>query len=44
MAFKIKDGVRVGTVDVFNNAGTLLVNAPSATTAAHDAPSTTTAA
>ena len=33
MAFKIKDGVRVGTVDVFNNAGTLLVNAPSATTA-----------
>lgn len=33
MAFKIKDGVRVGTVDVFNNAGTLLVNAPTATTA-----------
>lgn len=31
MAFKIKDGVRVGTVDVFNNSGTLLVNAPSAT-------------
>ena len=28
MAFKIKDGVRIGTVDVFNNAGTLLVNAP----------------
>jgi hypothetical protein len=31
MAFKIKDGVRIGTVDVFNNAGTLLVNAPTAT-------------
>lgn len=31
MAFKIKDGVRVGTVDVFNNSGTLLVNAPTAT-------------
>ena len=31
MAFKIKDGVRVGTVDVFNNAGDLLVNAPTAT-------------
>lgn len=29
MAFKIKDGVRVGTVDVFNNAGGLLVAAPS---------------
>lgn len=29
MAFKIKDGVRVGTIDVFNNAGTLLVPAPS---------------
>jgi hypothetical protein len=29
MAFKIKDGVRIGTVDVFNNAGTLLVAAPS---------------
>jgi hypothetical protein len=27
MAFKIKDGLRIGTVDVFNNAGTLLVNA-----------------
>lgn len=33
MAFKIKDGVRIGTVDVFNNAGELLVNAPTATTA-----------
>lgn len=31
MAFKIKDGVRVGTVDVFNNAGVLLANAPTAT-------------
>lgn len=29
MAFKIKDGVRIGTVDVFNNAGALLVSAPS---------------
>jgi len=33
MAFKIKDGLRIGTVDVFNNAGTLLVNAPTATKA-----------
>lgn len=31
MAFKIKDGVRIGTVDVFNNSGTLLVAAPSVT-------------
>jgi hypothetical protein len=31
MAFKIKDGVQVGTTNVFNNAGTLLVNAPTAT-------------
>lgn len=31
MAFKIKDGVRIGTTDVFNNSGTLLVNAPTAT-------------
>lgn len=31
MAFKIKDGVRIGTVDVFNNSGELLVNAPTAT-------------
>jgi len=31
MAFKIKDGLRIGTVDVFNNGGTLLVNAPTAT-------------
>lgn len=31
MSFKIKDGVRIGTVDVFNNSGTLLVNAPTAT-------------
>ena len=31
MSFKIKDGVRVGTVDVFNSAGALLVNAPTAT-------------
>jgi hypothetical protein len=31
MAFKIKDGVQVGTVNVFNNAGALLVNAPTAT-------------
>jgi hypothetical protein len=29
MAFKIKDGVQVGTVNVFNNAGVLLVAAPS---------------
>jgi hypothetical protein len=29
MAFKIKDGVRIGTVDVFNNSGVLLVAAPS---------------
>jgi len=28
--FKIKDGVRIGTVDVFNSGGTLLVNAPTA--------------
>jgi len=35
MAFKIKDGVRIGTVDVFNNAGTLLVNAPTATVLAN---------
>lgn len=31
MAFKIKDGIRVGTTDVFNNSGVLLVNAPTAT-------------
>lgn len=31
MAFKIKDGVKVGLTDVFNNSGTLLVNAPTAT-------------
>lgn len=31
MAFKIKDGVRVGTTDVFNNSGALLVAAPSVT-------------
>jgi hypothetical protein len=31
MAFKIKDGVRIGTTDIFDNAGTLLVNAPTAT-------------
>jgi hypothetical protein len=31
MAFKIKDGLRIGTVDVFNNSGVLLVNAPTAT-------------
>jgi hypothetical protein len=31
MAFKIKDGVKVGVTDVFNNSGTLLVNAPTAT-------------
>ena len=30
MSFKIKDGIRIGTVDVFNNQGQLLVNAPSA--------------
>jgi hypothetical protein len=28
MAFKIKDGVRVGITDVFNNEGNLLVDAP----------------
>jgi hypothetical protein len=32
MAFKIKDGVRIGTVDVFNNSGGLLVAAPTAAT------------
>lgn len=37
MSFKIKDGMRIGTVDVFNNAGTLLVNAPSATNIASGA-------
>lgn len=31
MAFKIKDGVRIGTIDVFNNQGELLVNAPNVT-------------
>jgi hypothetical protein len=31
MAFKIKDGLRIGTVDVFNNSGVLQVNAPTAT-------------
>lgn len=31
MAFKIKDGVRIGTTDVFDNSGTLLVNAPTST-------------
>ena len=30
MAFKIKDGIRVGATDVFNNSGTLLVNSPTA--------------
>ena len=30
MAFKIKDGIRIGTVDVFNNSGVLQVKAPSA--------------
>lgn len=34
MSFKIKDGVRIGTVDVFNNSGVLLVNAPTATSIA----------
>ena len=32
MTFKIKDGVQIGTVNVFDNAGNLLVNAPSLTT------------
>jgi hypothetical protein len=31
MAFKIKDGVSVGTVEVFDNDGVLKVNAPTAT-------------
>jgi hypothetical protein len=31
MAFKIKDGLRIGTTDVFNNTGVLQVNAPTAT-------------
>ena len=31
MAFKIKDGVQVGTVTVFNSSGVLQVNAPTAT-------------
>jgi len=35
MAFKIKDGLRIGTVDVFNNSGTLLVNAPTASTSSN---------
>ena len=35
MAFKIKDGLRIGTVDVFNNAGALLVNAATTTKAAN---------
>ena len=33
MAFKIKDGLRIGTTDVFNNTGVLQVNAPTATKA-----------
>jgi hypothetical protein len=32
MTFKIKDGLKISTVDVFNSSGTLLVNAPTATT------------
>lgn len=30
MTFKIKDGIKVGQTDVFNDSGTLLVNAPTA--------------
>lgn len=37
MSFKIKDGMRIGTVDVFNNSGVLLVNAPTATNIASGA-------
>jgi hypothetical protein len=33
MAFKIKDGVRIGLTDVFDNTGTLLVDAPAWITA-----------
>lgn len=33
MAFKIKDGVRIGTTDVFNSSGVLLVGAPNWNTA-----------
>ena len=33
MTFKIKDGVRIGTVNVFNSSGVLLVAAPSLITA-----------
>jgi hypothetical protein len=33
MAFKIKDGLRIGTVDVFNSSGILLVNSPTTTKA-----------
>lgn len=33
MAFKIKDGIKIGTTDVFNNSGVLLVPAPSWATA-----------
>ena len=33
MTFKIKDGIRIGTVNVFNNEGVLLVPAPSLITA-----------
>lgn len=36
MAFKIKDGVRVGLTDVFNNEGRLLVNAPQVASASGD--------
>lgn len=31
MAFKIKDGIRIDTTNVFNNQGELLVNAPTST-------------
>lgn len=33
MAFKIKDGIRIGTTDVFNSTGVLLVGAPNWNTA-----------
>lgn len=31
MAFKIKDGIAIGTTNIFDNSATLLVNAPTAT-------------
>jgi len=33
MAFKIKDGIAIGTTNVFDSSANLLVNAPTATKA-----------